>query len=75
MERYHNPENDPLPMHSPVLELERRRIASLTKTYLDKGGRINEVGYKMRDQSLEFVINAQRSPVYAHLFTAPTTLQ
>lgn len=75
MERYHNPENDPLPLHSPVLERERQRIANMTEAYLGKGGKIKEVGYQMRDEPLEFVINAQRSPVYAHLFTAPTTLQ
>lgn len=74
MERYHDTSNDPVPLFSPAHEAERARIARLTQRYLDKGGSIDKVGFQMSDKPASFVVNARRSPVYAHLFTHPNTL-
>lgn len=67
MERYHDPQTDPMPLRSPYHEAERQRLEQLTAEFLAKGGEIQEVGHQMRDK-YTFVLNPSRSPVYAHLF-------
>lgn len=67
MQRYHDTSNDPLPLSTPGHEAERQRLAQATQAYLAKGG---QIGYQMKDK-YSFVIDASRSPVYAHLFQPP----
>lgn len=74
MERYHDPSNDPVPLHSLSNDYERARLAELTQAFLNKGGKIQRIGFQMSDAPANFVINAQRSPVYAHLFATPHSL-
>lgn len=74
MQRYHDVEFDPLPLYSPVHEKARALIAAQTQAFLDNGGAIEQVGFQMINTPVCFVINAQRSPVYAHLFKTPHTL-
>ncbi|WP_260419322.1 hypothetical protein [Pseudomonas aeruginosa] len=40
MERYHNPQTDPLPLRSPYHEAERQRLEQLTAEFLASGGEI-----------------------------------
>lgn len=70
MQRYHDTSNDPLPLSTPGHEAERQRLAQATQAYLAKGGQIEQIGYQMKDK-YSFVIDASRSPVYAHLFQPP----
>lgn len=66
MQRYHDPQTDPLPIRSPYHEDERQRLEQLTSEFLAKGGEIQQVGHQMLDK-YPFVIAASRTPVYAHL--------
>lgn len=68
MQRYHDPRRDPLPTRAPHLEAESQRLAQLTEQFLAGGGQIEQVGHQMKDKHPAFVICADRSPVYAHLF-------
>ncbi|WP_281687596.1 hypothetical protein [Pseudomonas citronellolis] len=70
MERYHDPQTDPLPLRSPYHEAERQRLEQLTADFLAKGGEVQQVGHQMRDK-YPFVIDARRTPVYAHLLDQP----
>lgn len=70
MERYHDPQTDPLPIRSAHHEAERQRLEELTAEFLAKGGEVQQVGHQMRDK-YTFVLNPSRSPVYAHLFEQP----
>lgn len=67
MQRYHDTRFDPLPTRAPHLEAESQRLEALTKQFLADGGQIEQVGHQMKDCH-PFVICADRSPVYAHLF-------
>lgn len=67
MQRYHDPSTDPLPLRSAINEAERQRLQQLTEAFLGNGGEIEQVGFQMKDK-YTFVIDASRSPVYAHLF-------
>jgi hypothetical protein len=69
MQRYHDPSEDPL--SATAHEQERQRIAAATEEFLDKGGKIEQVGHQMQTTSPTFVINPTRTPVYAHLFVRP----
>ena len=71
MQNYHDPRVDLLPSRSAQLEAEALRIEQATQEFLAKGGKIERVGYQMSDAPTVFVINAERTPVYAHLFQAP----
>ena len=71
MQRYHDTSTDPLPLRSAYHEEERQRIEQATKAFLAQGGQIEQIGFQMRDK-YTFVINAAKSPVYAHLFEQPT---
>lgn len=71
MQRYHDTRNDPLPLASTVNEAERLRIAQATQAFLANGGAIEQVGFQMSDAPSNFVINPERTPVYAHLFQPP----
>lgn len=71
MQRYHNSERDPLPLVSPLHELERQRLAEATEAFLAKGGQVQQVGYQMKNAPDLWVINAKKTPVYAHLFVRP----
>lgn len=71
MQRYHDPRIDLLPSRSAQLEAEALRIEQATQEFLAKGGKIERVGYQMSDAPTAFVIKAERTPVYAHLFQAP----
>lgn len=73
MQRFHDTTKDPLPLQSPQHEIERANLERLTAAYLAGGGEIEEVGYRMSDTPATFTINAERSPVYAHLFTPAAT--
>lgn len=73
MQRYHDPRIDPLPQRSAHLEAEALRIEQATEAFLAKGGQIKQIGYQMSDAPTTFVINAERSPVYAHLYQKPAT--
>lgn len=68
MQRYHDTHNDPLPLHSTLQDAERQRLEQATQAFLAKGGQIDQVGYQMSSAPANFVINAERTPVYAHLF-------
>jgi DTW domain-containing protein YfiP len=68
MQRFHDPRNDPLPMHSPQHEIERARLARQMDEFLARGGRVQEIGHCMSSAPATFTINPERSPVYAHLF-------
>jgi hypothetical protein len=68
MQRYHDVRHDPLPTRAPHLEAESQRLEELTKQFLAEGGQIEQVGHQMKDKYPAFVICADRSPVYAHLF-------
>lgn len=70
MERYHDPQTDPLPIRSPYHEAERQRLEQLTAEFLAKGGQVQQVGHQMREK-YPFVIDARRTPVYAHLLDQP----
>lgn len=70
MQRYHDPRIDPLPQRSAHLAAEAQRIEQATQAFLAKGGQIERVGYQMSDAPATFVINPEKSPVYAHLFPA-----
>lgn len=70
MQRYHDTSADPLPLKSTHLDAERERIEQATAEFLAKGGRIERVGYQMRDLQ-PWVINPKRTPVYSHLFQRP----
>jgi hypothetical protein len=70
MQRYHDPRIDPLPQRSPQLEAEALRIEQATQAFLAKGGQVEQVGYQMSAAAATFVINPEKTPVYAHLFTA-----
>jgi hypothetical protein len=72
MQSYHDPRIDLLPSRSAQLEAEALRIEQATQEFLAKGGKIKRIGYQMSDAPTVFVINAERTPVYAHLFQAPT---
>lgn len=69
MQRFHDTTKDPLPLQSPQHEIERANLERLTAAFLEGGGEIEQVGYRMSDAPTTFTINAERSPVYAHLFT------
>lgn len=69
MQRFHDTTKDPLPLQSPQHDIERAELERLTAAFLARGGEIEQVGYRMSDASAKFTINAERSPVYAHLFT------
>lgn len=69
MQRFHDTTKDPLPLQSPQHEIERANLERLTAAFLAGGGEIERVGYRMNDAPATFTINAERSPVYAHLFT------
>ncbi|WP_300656245.1 hypothetical protein [Pseudomonas sp.] len=71
MQRYHDTRNDPLPLTSTVQETERLRIEQATQAFLARGGEIEQVGYQMSEAPASFVINPERTPVYAHLFQPP----
>lgn len=71
MQRYHDTHNDPLPLTSTVHDAERARIGQATQAFLAKGGEIEQIGYQMSDAPANFVINPERTPVYAHLFQPP----
>lgn len=71
MQRYHDINRDPLPIHSPQHDIERERLDQKVAEFLAGGGEVKQVGYQMSDVPAKFVIDAQRSPVYAHLFIAP----
>jgi hypothetical protein len=75
MQRYHDTRSDPLPIHSPQLNVERTNLERLTAEFLMRGGEIQEVGHQMSSAPATFTINPERSPVYAHLFapSAPLT--
>lgn len=70
MQRYHDTSADPLPLKSTHLDAERERIEQATAEFLAKGGRIERVGYQMKDLQ-PWVINPKRTPVYSHLFQRP----
>lgn len=71
MQRFHDTRNDPLPLHSTLQDAERLRIEQATQAFLAKGGQIDQVGFQMSDAPSNFVINPERTPVYAHLFQPP----
>lgn len=71
MQRYHDPRIDPLPQRSAHLEAEALRIEQATQAFLANGGKIEQIGYQMSDAPTTFVINPEKTPVYAHLFQAP----
>lgn len=73
MQRFHDPRNDPLPMHSPQHEIERARLARQMNEFLARGGRVQEIGHCMSSVPATFTINPERSPVYAHLFAPVAT--
>lgn len=68
MQRYHDTRSDPLPLHSPQLDIERANLDRLTAEFLGRGGEIQQVGHRMSSAPATFTINPERSPVYAHLF-------
>lgn len=71
MERYRNPDRDPLPLVSPTHELERQRLAEATEAFLAKGGQVQQVGFQMKNAPELWVINPKKTPVYSHLFVRP----
>jgi len=71
MQRYHDTRIDPLPQRSAHLIAEAQRIEHATQAFLANGGQIEQIGYQMSDAPTTFVINPERTPVYAHLFQAP----
>jgi len=71
MQRYHDPRIDPLPQRSAHLESEAARIEQATQVFLANGGKIEQIGYQMSDAPTTFVINPEKTPVYAHLFQPP----
>lgn len=72
MSQYHAPRVNPLPSRSAHLEAEARRIELAAQAFLAGGGKVEQVGYQMSDAPTTFVINPERTPVYAHLFQTPT---
>lgn len=68
MQRYHDTSIDPLATRSPLLAAASAELAQKTQEFLDSGGRIKQIGYQISDAPVTFVINPERSPVYAHLF-------
>lgn len=50
---------------------ERERLAKATEAFLAEGGKVEQVGFKMKNAPESFVISARKTPVYAHLFQAP----
>lgn len=70
MQRYHDTRSDPLPMHSPQQDIERANLDRLTAEFLARGGKVQHVGHQMSSAPATVTINAERSPVYAHLFAA-----
>lgn len=75
MQRYRDADRDPLPTYSPRHDQERERLAELTEAFLAKGGKVEQVGCQMKDATPNFVIDAKRTPVYAHLFEQPEAQQ
>jgi hypothetical protein len=73
MQRYHDINKDPLPIHSPQHEIERTWLDQQVAEFLARGGKVQQVGYQMSNAPATFVIDAQRSPVYAHLFVPATS--
>jgi hypothetical protein len=71
MQRFHDTRNDPLPLHSTVQDAERLRLEQATQAFLAKGGQIDQVGHQMSAAPTTFVINPERTPVYAHLYQPP----
>lgn len=70
MQSYHTPRINPLPTRPAHLEAETRRIEQAAQAFLASGGEIEQIGYQMSDAPTAFVINPERTPVYAHLFQA-----
>lgn len=68
MQRYHDTSTDPLPLHSPLHDAARITLDQQTSEFLARGGQIEQVGFQMSSAPASFVINPERSPVYAHLF-------
>lgn len=71
MQRYHDTRSDPLPLTSTVHDAERARIEQATQAFLANGGEIEQIGHQMSEAPVPFVINPERTPVYAHLFQPP----
>ncbi|MDO9625165.1 MAG: hypothetical protein Q7J46_14380 [Pseudomonas sp.] len=71
MQRYHDTRHDPLPRHSTLQDAERLRLEQATQAFLAKGGQVEQIGYQMSDAPTTFVINPERTPVYAHLYQPP----
>lgn len=73
MQRTH-PHAEPLPLRQPHLDAERVRIKAATAAFLAQGGEIEQLptsAYEHAPSPRAFVINAERTPVYAHLFEQP----
>jgi hypothetical protein len=68
MQRYHDTSTDPLPLHSPLHDAARMTLEQQIAEFLARGGQIEQVGFQMSSAPASFVINPERSPVYAHLF-------
>ncbi|MCY1286462.1 hypothetical protein D9M70_354360 [compost metagenome] len=59
------------PNKSEEREALRQLLADRTHEFLAKGGQVHQVGFQMKDKPEVFVINARKTPVYAHLFQQP----
>jgi len=71
MQNYHDPRIDALPQRAAHLVAEAERIERATQAFLDRGGKIKQVGFQMSGAPSTFFINPEKSPVYAHLYPAP----
>ncbi|MDT4830885.1 hypothetical protein FQZ97_643660 [compost metagenome] len=71
MQRYDDTKADPLPIRSEYHEQERQRVEQATAEFLTKGGKVQEIGFQMKEGPQTFVIDPKKTPVYAHLFQQP----
>ncbi|WP_430318041.1 hypothetical protein [Pseudomonas nitroreducens] len=65
MERYHKTAGDPPRRDIDAKRQEAEKLGSLVEQFLANGGKIEEVGFKMRDKPpTGIVINPMTTPVY-----------
>lgn len=76
MERYHKTAGDPPRRDMDGKRQEAEELGSMVDQFLANGGKIEQIGFKMRDKPLVgFVINPMTTPVYNGALAAEQALK
>lgn len=59
MQRYHDTHGDPLPIHSPQRAIERADLVRQMAEFLERGGKVEQVGHRMSSAPATFTINPE----------------